>query len=144
MDEASFEYRLYHADKRMVDHSVAKRRGRDQARLGVGDPEAAVITRLVGTTHQLPSQAQQFPFQVKKESSRSNLATLAPKHMKSRSVQVFKREQLAPEISRTFQDERPDRLRRWLPQAGAPGIFGPSSRVFFTRGRQAGTRRGVI
>ena len=66
-----------HIHQGVVDNPVAKRRGRDQALLGLMDVEADIAPRRVGFVGQLTLQANEFVAQAQLEARDLVLAAFA-------------------------------------------------------------------
>ena len=77
VDETALEERLAHGAQRVVDHSVAERRGGDDAVLGVEDFDRLVAPRAVAATRKRALQAQDFLLEVGEEGGDAGLGPFA-------------------------------------------------------------------
>src|ERR1022692_1497940 len=100
----TFEDRLQHLSQGMVDYTVAERRCRNQARLGIAYGEATVGAGRVRPIPQLALQPDQLRLQVQQKCRHVRTSALARRRAPRRQPQVGKGDQLRPETAHALHD----------------------------------------
>ena len=95
---------LDHVAQGVMDHAIAKGRGRDQAPLGLVDVKAGVRAGAVGLGDQFTFQAAQVVLQVKFKRRRRRAAALAPARPTPGPVQVLPGADLGIEMAVRFHN----------------------------------------
>ncbi len=97
-NKSSFKQRLDDLTQRMMHHAVAKRRGGNQARLGVVNAKRKILARRVRLVFQFRLQARQIFFQIIFKPRHIAVAALAARRALERAVQITKRGDLRIEM----------------------------------------------